>query len=272
MKKIFLIAILLAAGAPAVQAQNIWSPNSPNVLYQAPSSAGFSGTAVPTGTLPPEAISYTPLEPFGQGGVSYGTGGLPQYLKSSYNILLSLGTIVGIVILILGGIQYMLSDSVFDKDKAKKSITAAVWGMSILLGSYLILYTINPDILTFRLITPSNINIQYNWGAATSTPPPPVTTTLTSEQKNSLQNYFNTSPLACVITLGCPKTIIDSLVVNGTWNINPWSSNNSPAFVRDFINTCTESGGSNYFVNAKTSGTSVLENMGVNGYVYVCGK
>lgn len=52
------------------------------------------------------------------------------------------------------GIEYIVSESMGGKSDAKKRITGALTGLAIALVSYILLYTINPDLLNFKI----NIN------------------------------------------------------------------------------------------------------------------
>ena len=49
--------------------------------------------------------------------------------------------------IVIGGIQYMGDESVFGKTEAKNRIFSAILGLIIALGSYVLLNTINPDLL-----------------------------------------------------------------------------------------------------------------------------
>lgn len=64
------------------------------------------------------------------------------------NIVIAIGVLLAVIVLAVGGFQYMLQDAVTTKESAKKTMTAAILGLIILLGSWLILYVINPGIVT----------------------------------------------------------------------------------------------------------------------------
>lgn len=94
--------------------------------------------------------TYTPLEPlspFDQGGYT----NIQSYLRAAFTILLSLGGLFAVTMLTLSGIRYMLSESGADKNKAKERIKSSIYGLLLLASSWLILYTINPKLLTFSL-------------------------------------------------------------------------------------------------------------------------
>lgn len=91
---------------------------------------------------------------------------LGDLLASLYYFLLSLVGISALVMFVWGGIEYMLAG---DKDptKAKERMKNAVYGLVLAVTSYLILYTINPD-LVGRL----NINLDPITPQQRTEPPP----------------------------------------------------------------------------------------------------
>lgn len=98
--------------------------------------------------LPP----YQPLE--GQAFEGFGltsTNDLPDFLAASFNFGLALAAALSVIMIVWGGVEYMLSDSLFSKDEGKKKIWNAIWGLGLALVSWLILYTINPELLNFKL-------------------------------------------------------------------------------------------------------------------------
>lgn len=68
------------------------------------------------------------------------------YIQYLYVFSLSAIGFLSVGALILGGVQYMLAGSVGGVDKAKKTITSALMGLFLLLGSYLLLTTIDPTL------------------------------------------------------------------------------------------------------------------------------
>ena len=92
--------------------------------------------------LEPKAFSNIPLEP----GVSLGT-----FLAQAFQFGLALAAALAVVMIVWGGVEIMLSESMFKKEDGKKKIWDAIWGLGLALVSWLILYTINPDILNFKL-------------------------------------------------------------------------------------------------------------------------
>jgi hypothetical protein len=54
------------------------------------------------------------------------------------------------------GIEYIVSEAMDSKADGKKRMTNALIGLGIALASYILLYTINPDLLKFTNINVSN--------------------------------------------------------------------------------------------------------------------
>jgi uncharacterized membrane protein YgcG len=71
---------------------------------------------------------------------------LASYINYIYQALLGMVGLAAFGALVVGGFQYMLSDSVTSKDEAKKWIWGAIGGLLLGLSAFLILYTINPDL------------------------------------------------------------------------------------------------------------------------------
>jgi len=64
-----------------------------------------------------------------------------------YKIALGLVGACALGVLIYGAILWTLSGGVSSKQDALEWIKGAVWGLALLLAAYLILYTINPDLV-----------------------------------------------------------------------------------------------------------------------------
>ena len=100
-----------------------------------------------------EGTSYTLLEKLpgiGEGGVvkDFGT-----YLSQMFTLSLQLATVLAVVMISYGGFKYLTTESFTGTSDAKKIITNAVIGLVLLLTSWLLLYTINPDLVnqTFKI-------------------------------------------------------------------------------------------------------------------------
>ncbi len=110
-----------------------------NLLLVSPVSA-----AANTGT------NYVPL--INVPGVNADAGVL-TYLSGLYNFLISVVGILAMAVIIYGGMRYLTSaGNPSSVEEAKDAITSAVTGLILALVSWLILSTINPDILVLKSV------------------------------------------------------------------------------------------------------------------------
>lgn len=86
-------------------------------------------------------------------------GGIANFLKLLFNWGIAIAVTLSIFMIIAGGLQYMTTDAVFGKEQGKERIKGAVAGLILALSAWIILYTINPEILnqSGRLF-----NVNYN--------------------------------------------------------------------------------------------------------------
>jgi lipoprotein-anchoring transpeptidase ErfK/SrfK len=73
------------------------------------------------------------------------------YLNIMIKLFLGICGVLAVIMIVMGGIQYMTSELVSSKEEGKKSITNAIFGLLLALGAYLILNTINPNLLNICL-------------------------------------------------------------------------------------------------------------------------
>lgn len=109
-------------------------------------------------TLPLFAISqtqvdYTLLEPSVYNNDYTTTGSKPfaDYLNLVFKIGIGVAAGLAVIQIVIGGIQYMASESPFKIGDAKSKIEGAILGLILALGVYVFLYTINPDIVSLKL-------------------------------------------------------------------------------------------------------------------------
>ena len=108
--------------------------------------------------------TYTALEPIpglpNVYGPQQGFGGL---VSGSFKLLIGAGAVVAVVMIVLGALTYMFSDIAGNKTKALSRIRGAMWAIVLLMSSYLILYTINPDLVNLTFVP--SISNNYTVGA-----------------------------------------------------------------------------------------------------------
>jgi len=79
---------------------------------------------------------------------------LGPYLERMFEIGISVAAALAVIMIIVGGIQYMSSDAIGGKEEGKERITSAIWGLLLALVSFLILNTINPNLVSTSITIP----------------------------------------------------------------------------------------------------------------------
>jgi hypothetical protein len=82
-----------------------------------------------------------------------------NYLNIMIKIIIGIAAVLAMVMITMGGIEYMTSELISGKEAGKETITHAILGLVIALGAYLILYTINPQLLNVCLDKLPGVNI-----------------------------------------------------------------------------------------------------------------
>jgi len=74
-----------------------------------------------------------------------------RYLNIMIKLILGIAAVLAMVMIVMGGIEYMTSELISGKEAGKETVTHAILGLLIALGAYLILNTINPQLLSVCL-------------------------------------------------------------------------------------------------------------------------
>lgn len=92
-------------------------------------------------------------------GVGYedGEGSLSDYINAIFNIVIAFAAMIAVLRVIMGGFQYMTTEAVTTKGEARSTIQNAIFGLILLGGSWLILNTINPQILNLSALNFSTL-------------------------------------------------------------------------------------------------------------------
>jgi len=84
------------------------------------------------------------------GGEGISVNFLGAYISGVYKYLIGFALTVAIVMIMVGGLQYVLGSSSGDVKGGKKRMTDAIEGFVLLMFVYVILYTTNPELTLFR--------------------------------------------------------------------------------------------------------------------------
>ncbi len=82
----------------------------------------------------------------------YSSGNLSDYINTMFKVALSVGAILAVLRIAYAGYLYMGTDMWHTKKHATEILGEVVLGLLLLMGIYLILYQINPDILKLDLL------------------------------------------------------------------------------------------------------------------------
>ena len=100
---------------------------------------------------------YVPLAPLpiGDGGTLSTSYTINGYLSGMLKLIIALGGALSILMAIVGGTQYVASGVSPDaKNGAKERVQNALTGLALILTSYLILNSINPQLVQFNFMLP----------------------------------------------------------------------------------------------------------------------
>jgi hypothetical protein len=73
------------------------------------------------------------------------------YISGLFKLIIGLAGGLAVVMIIYGGIIYMSTDAFNQKNEARGIIENAIWGLLLAISSWLILNTINPELLNMNL-------------------------------------------------------------------------------------------------------------------------
>jgi hypothetical protein len=119
-------------------------------------------------------LQYTPLAPLTDSQAGHAIS-LTSYLPFMFTLLIGVSALLAMVMIVVGGITYMTTDVFSTKSSGRGMMTSAVYGLLFVLSSYMILYTINPDLLSFKL---SFVGLKgAEWGGGVTVPDTPTTPT-----------------------------------------------------------------------------------------------
>jgi len=97
--------------------------------------------------------------------VSEGSKNIESYISALYSLSIAVAAVLVVVRLMMAGVQYMLSEIVTDKEKAKKGIREALLGLLIILAAVTILQTINPNLVKLDFLSNASVVIPNATGS-----------------------------------------------------------------------------------------------------------
>lgn len=119
------------------------------------------------------AESYTPLAPLpciagngitcsGGNGAVQNTVNFETYVQNMINLLIALSAVAAVVMIVWGGIEYMTTSSISGKGAGLDKVRHAIYGLLLVLCSFLILQTIDPRLTAIPTTLVPKITLSAN--------------------------------------------------------------------------------------------------------------
>ncbi len=110
----------------------------------------FVFTLAPIATV--FSADYVPLSPLPDLGADKPiAGNFSDYLLGVYKLAIGIAGVLAVIVILFEGIKHMASESFVAKADTSARIGAAIGGLLLALGAYVILYAINPKLVEFNL-------------------------------------------------------------------------------------------------------------------------
>lgn len=187
--------VRVQAKFPGVGLQNVGNPNAvdengyfkgKNTLFSIGAATLVVGATNDPSTNPSGCVTkddnsnycmLAPLPGLGDGSGDLDvTKGIGDYFLTIIQIVMGAIGVLSVLMLIVGGIEYMSTVSVGEKEGARSRIEHALLGLLLALSSYVILRTLNPKLVDLGVTIPTaQLEIDGDEGSEESSVPPPAT-------------------------------------------------------------------------------------------------
>jgi hypothetical protein len=169
---------------------------------------------------------------------------IAEYISAIYNYAVGIVGIIAVVVMMLGGVLWMTAGGSAGRvTEARAWITAAITGLVLILASYTILYTVNPDLVNLKFITirtpkmsvgGSSVMSGCSWKTAGATAPnTPACSTTEEKKEDSYCPEISTDKKTAATVCCCPK--LDASMCIAPW---PCKDCNNCANAQDSGITC----------------------------------
>ncbi len=99
------------------------------------------------------AAEYVPLSPLPDLGAGKPiAGNFSDYLTGIYKLAIGIAGVLAVIVILFEGIKHMASESFVAKADTSARIGAAIGGLLLAIGAWVILNAINPKLVTFNLV------------------------------------------------------------------------------------------------------------------------
>lgn len=113
------------------------SASTYTLLAPLPCPDNQDGSANPNCSKDGKLTTFDPAQP----------NNLSSYLNLMIRIFIGICAVLSMIMIVTGGLEYMTSELAHTKEAGKERIIQAILGLVIALGAYVLLFTINPDLL-----------------------------------------------------------------------------------------------------------------------------
>jgi len=175
-----------------------------------PAALAFADTA--TG----QKFQFQPIVsvPLPTGGSVDANTSLSCYINAVFKLAISISVVLAVIMIVIDGFKYMTSEAVGNKKDALAGIRAALFGLVLLLGSWLILNIINPQIT--QLSVTSFTGSLSSCGSGVSSSVNSSTSTLTpAGGGGTVPNPLDNPPQATFGSNATANPLTSSLPENG---------------------------------------------------------
>src|SRR3989338_2000735 len=94
---------------------------------------------------------YTPLAPLPGTTNEEGETDIQTYIPGIFKLAIGIAGVLAVLMIIIGGVEYITTDAIQGKSEGKARIQNALWGLVLVLVSWILLYTVNPKLTVFNL-------------------------------------------------------------------------------------------------------------------------
>lgn len=136
---------------------SVFSVSSANITPAGQVNSGKPGDCNPKTSfvigsdgIDTKTLCYIVLEPNAFPGVKNPNESLSVYLGTVFSFGISIAVVLALIMIIWGGITYMTTDAWSQKEEGKSKIINALWGLGMAFISWILLYTINPNLVSFN--------------------------------------------------------------------------------------------------------------------------
>ena len=107
------------------------------------------------------AETYAPLTTipaFKEAAGAAETGNFAQFINVLYRMSIGLASALAVLVIVWAGIQYSVSVAVGTKENMRHRITMALGGLVLLIGAYMLLEVVNPQLTELKVGNKDELN------------------------------------------------------------------------------------------------------------------